>query len=118
MLSATQHLQPIDDYLVMEVRAKRIVGPLLVHLESIVQISSAREIVINYGPVVPKDKSVNDEIDLQLCSLTYASVEEATRRIITLGRGALYSVHIELAQRIAVIHSTMCGCTPCAIDFS
>ena len=32
----------------------------------------------------------------------------------------IYSVHVELAPRIALIHSAIhgCTCTPCAIDFS
>ena len=30
----------------------------------------------------------------------------------------LYLVHVELTLHIALIHCAICGCTPCAIDFS
>ena len=39
MLSPTEHPQPIDDYLAVEVSAGRIVGPLPAHLESAIQIN-------------------------------------------------------------------------------
>ena len=37
----------------------------------------------------PEDHSPNDSISESLCSLTYVSVDDATRSVLRLGRGAL-----------------------------
>ena len=41
-----------------------------------------------------------------------------TQSLIPASVSYLYSVHVELALRIALIHYTICGYTPCVIDFS
>ena len=49
--------------------------------------------------------SVNDGIDPSLCLLTYASVEEAVKHILRLGKGALLAkFDIESAYRVVPVH--------------
>ena len=53
----------------------------------------------------PKGASVNDGIDPRLCSLSYASVDDAVRRIICLGSGALLAkLDIESAYCLVPTH--------------
>ena len=50
---------------------------------------------------LPKGASVNDEVDPQLCSLSYLSVDDTVKRIIGLGSGALFAkIDIESAYRL------------------
>ena len=113
MLSATQHPEPIEAYLSKEVSAGRIVGPLPSGISG-VQIS-------RFG-VIPKphqrgkwrlitdlsspsNASVNDGIDSALCSLSYATVDDAVRCILRLGRGSLLAkFDFESAYRLVPVH--------------
>ena len=109
MRSATKHPEPIDRYIREEVSMGRIIGPLPVSLDSIT--------VSRFG-VIPKPhqqgkwrlitdlsspagQSVNDGVDSRLCSISYASVDDAVRRIRRLGQGtALVKFDITNAYRV------------------
>ena len=53
----------------------------------------------------PEGASVNDGIDKMLCSLSYATVDEAASQVVRLGRGALMAkVDIKTAYRLVPIH--------------
>ena len=96
MHSALLHPTPIEDYLRTELQAGRIVGP----------IPDSPHIQISRFGVIPKSgqpskwrlildlssphgNSVNDAIQKDLCSLKYATVDQAVRRILCLGPGTL-----------------------------
>ena len=113
MKSATEHPEPIDRYIREEVSSGRIIGPLSVGGEKIH--------VSRFG-VIPKPhqqgtwrlitdlsspagQSVNDGVDSRLCSISYASVDDAVRRILRLGRGtALAKFDIASAYRVVPVH--------------
>lgn len=53
----------------------------------------------------PKGGSVNDDINLALCSLTYTSVDEAANAIMELGPGTrLAKLDVQSAYRITPVH--------------
>ena len=53
----------------------------------------------------PQDASVNDLINVQLCALSYASVEQAARLVKAPGRGALMGkLDLCLAYRRVPVH--------------
>jgi hypothetical protein len=53
----------------------------------------------------PKGSSVNDGISSELCSLSYASIDDAISTIIRLGRGPqLAKLDLESAYRIVPVH--------------
>ena len=53
----------------------------------------------------PKGASVNDGIRPELCSLTYASVDDAVRVVLRLGRGCIIAkLDIRSAYRIVPVH--------------
>ena len=53
----------------------------------------------------PMDRSVNDGISRERCSVTYASVDDAVRLITILGRGTLIlKIDLKNAYRIVLVH--------------
>ena len=53
----------------------------------------------------PKGASVDDGIDSDLCSLSYASIDDATSVILRRGRGTLLAkLDLESAYRIIPVH--------------
>ena len=49
----------------------------------------------------PKGSSINDGIDSELCSLSYASIDDAVVTILQKGEGTLLAkLHLESAYRI------------------
>ncbi len=108
MPSVLQHPQAIRDYLAEECAAGRIVGPLPRDAIKGVQIRGFCHIpkrtpgewklIIDLSS--PDGASVNDGVHDHLCSLKYASVEDALRIVLMLGRGAwLAKVDIRKAYR-------------------
>ena len=98
MKSAVKHPAPIKSYIREELAAGRIIGPIAPELRDRIYVS-------RFG-VTPKPhhpnkwrlitdlsslrgNSVNDRVDRELCSLSYASVDDAVRRIKRLGRGTI-----------------------------
>ena len=114
MKSTSIHPEPIDKYIRDEVEAGCIIGPLPDELKGQVQISCFGVIPKPHQPgkwrlitdlSSPKGSSVNDGIDSQLCSLTYASVNEAVSRIKLIGPGAMLAkFDIASAYRIVPVH--------------
>ncbi len=108
MASVQKYPQAIRDYLAEECAAGRIVGPLPQDAIPGVQISrfglipkktpGEWRLIVDLSS--PEGASVNDGVYEHLCSLKYASVEDALRIIVTLGRGTLLAkVDIRKAYR-------------------
>ena len=112
MLSATQHPEVAKEYLREECSQGRIMGPL--------DPSKFPDVHISRFGVIPKksgkwrlivdlshspDKSVNDGIQGDACSLTYMTVANAVEVIAERGRGTLLAkVDIKSAYRIIPVH--------------
>ena len=113
MRSATEHPEPNDRYIREEVSAGRIIGPLSVGVDSITvsrfgvipklhQQGKWRLITDLSSPV---GQSVNDGVDSRLCSISYASIDDAVRRIMRLGQGTvLAKFDIASAYRVVQVH--------------
>ena len=95
MRSASEHPETVDAYVESELRAGRIVK-VAVDTPGL-RISCFGVIPKPHQPgrwrlitvlSSPKGGSVNDGVDPMLCSVSYASVDEAVRCIRSLGRGA------------------------------
>ena len=113
MLSASEHQSVIDDYLAKECSLGRILGPI---------VKGSLPLQINRFGVIPKPNqpgkwrfivdlsspegaSVNDGVSTDLCSLTYASIDDAVALIIRKGRGTrLAKVDLENAYRMVPVH--------------
>ena len=114
MHSAKINSQPVDDYLATELAAGRIVGPFEPHDLPTAQVSRFGVIPKANQPgkwrlildlSSPRGHSVNDGIPPELCSLTYASVDQAVEKIVGLGRDALLAkVDVEHAYRNIPVH--------------
>ena len=114
MKSALDNPDPVDKYLEEELRAGRIVGPFNPEELMGAQVNQIGVIPKSGQPnkwrlIVdlsnPRDHSVNDGIDKELCSLTYASVEEAVQKIWSTGQGTLLAkVDIEHVYRNIPVH--------------
>ena len=114
MLSAGQHPEIIDKYLMEECEKGRVAGPFTADQVQGIHISRFGVIPKKSQPgkwrlIVdlshPKGSSVNDLIDPSVCSLTYVSVDEAANRVLQLGPGALMAkVDIQSAYRMVPVH--------------
>ena len=113
MLSVMEKPEVVRDYLSKECAEGRVLGPLPPQMFPGVQIS--RIGVIPKGSSgkwrlivdlsAPKGSSVNDNIDENLCSLSYISVEDAVEEIMARGQGSqLAKVDIQSAYRIIPVH--------------
>ena len=110
MPSALCHPDIVQAYLDKECQLGRIIGPL--KRSEITQVHTSRFGVIpkkhqaNKWRLIldlssPTSKSVNDGISQARCSLKCASIDDAARIVLTLGRGTLLAkVDIESAYRI------------------
>ena len=113
MLSATQHPEPVAEYLAKELRLNRMLGPFVDDIKS-VHVSRFGVIPKGHGTGKwrlitdlshPSGSSVNDGIDPNLCSLHYTSVEDVATVAAQLGRGALLAkIDIESAYRLIPVH--------------
>ena len=110
MLSATQKLEVVKEYLIKECVKGRVLGPLDT-------LQFPRSQISHFG-VIPKrssgkwrlivdlsSPSVNDRIDANLCSLKYVTVDDAVAAVKQIGLGAeLAKVDIRSAYRIIPVH--------------
>ena len=106
MISASQHPEAIDDYLRVEVKKDRVLGPVDLHVTpERMQISQFGVVLkgrqtgrwrLILDPSYPEGASVNDGIDPALCSLSYTSVDWATRMV--LGTGTMYGCPLGQAR--------------------
>lgn len=94
--SAKQYPQVMSEYIRKECKAGRLLDPLDPQLFPEVHISrfgvipktnpGRWRLILNLSS--PKGSSVNDGIDPERCSLSYMKVDDATRAIEKVGRGA------------------------------
>ena len=116
MLSAMQNPSVVGEYLAKEVALGRIVGPLepgTLNIRS-VQVNRFGVIPKPHQPgrwrlivdlSYPRDNSVNDGIEPELCSLSYASIDDAVEMVLKKGRGTrLAKIDLESAYRIVPVH--------------
>lgn len=115
MQSAVEHPEPIEKYIDGEVRAGRILGPLPPGLEAVgIHVSRFGVIPKPHQPgkwrlitdlSSPPGSSVNDGVDPGLCSLSYASTDDAVCIVRRLGRGAILAkFDLEAAYRLVPVH--------------
>ncbi len=115
MLSAEQNPEVVDKYLAREREAGRVIGPLPanltgVHVSRFGVIPKPHQpgrwrLIVDLSHPKGTGMSVNDGIDPALCSLAYTSTDDAARRILDLGKGAMLAkLDIASAYRIVPVH--------------
>ncbi len=114
MRSALDNTEVVDQYLAKEVGLKRVVGPIATSMLPEAMISSFGVIPKPHQPVKyrlildlsrPKGSSVNDGIEPEVCSLSYASVDQAVRIIMLKGKQTqMAKIDIESAYRLIPVH--------------
>ena len=107
MRSAITYPQPVSDFIQIEVQAGRIIGPLRdipqVHVSWFGVIPKQGQpgkwrLILDLSS--PHDYSINDSIASDLCSIKYATVDNAVQKILQLGRNTLLAkIDIEHAYR-------------------
>ena len=110
MPSARERPEVIDEYL--QRNEGRVVGPLNPALFPGVQANRFGVIPRTTGKwwlivdmSFPEGSSVNDEVSVTLCSLTYIGVKDAVKAIVTRGRGTLMAkADIKSAYRNVPVH--------------
>ena len=114
MPSAHKNCDVVQEYLWEELRAGRVVGPIDEDHCSAIQTSSFGVIPKASQPgkwrlildlSSPHGSSVNDGISKELASLQYTSVDQAVKRIISLGRDCLLAkIDVKQAYRNVPVH--------------
>ena len=114
LLSASDHPEVIDEYLLTELHESRVVGPFAPSDIPSAHVSRFGAIPKSHRPgkwrlIVdlshPKGKSVNDGIPKSLCSMCYISTDNAISRILALGKGTLLAkIDIKSAFRLIPVH--------------
>ncbi len=114
MRSALDNTEVVDQYLAKEVGLKRVVGPFATSMLPEAMISSFGVIPKPHQPGKyrlildlsrPKGSSVNDGIEPEVCSLSYASVDQAVRIIMLKGKQTqMAKFDIESAYRLIPVH--------------
>ena len=116
MLSAMQNPSVVSDYLSKERSLGRVIGPLDTEALNILNVQVNRFGVIpkphqpgRWRLILdlshPRGKSVNHGIEPELCSLTYASIEDAVGMVLRKGKGTnLAKLDLESAYRIVPVH--------------
>ena len=112
--SALEHASVVSERIISELNIGRLIGPIHHSLLSAVHISpiglvpkkgqsNQWRMIVDLS--FPLCRSVNDGIPKTLCSLSYASVDDAVEHIIYLGRNTeLIKVDLKDAYRIIPIH--------------
>ena len=112
--SAYEHPDVVREYLKKEVREGRVAGPFDRSLAPSVHINRFGVIPKSHQPnkwrlivdlSFPVHRSVNDGIPKELCSMSYVTIDDAIRRIISVGPGAkLAKIDIKHAFRLIPVH--------------
>ena len=113
MKSAFDNPQVVRDYLALESKLGRIEGPLDIGTPCIITnrfgvIPKQHQpgkwrLIVDLSH--PKGASVNDGIEQDLCSLSYASIDDAVSMVLQKGRGTLLAkLDLESAYRIVPVH--------------
>ena len=108
------HPDVVEDYLQMEIRLGRLVGPFLQHAVPNVHISRFGVIPkshqVNKWWLImdlsfPVDQSSNDGITKELCSLKYITIDDAVEHIVKSGPGThLAKIDIKSAFMLLPVH--------------
>ncbi len=114
MRSALDNAEVVDQYLAKEVGLKRVVGPIATSMLPEAMINSFGVIPKPHQPGKyrlildlsrPKGSSVNDGIELEVCSLNYASVDQAVHIIMLKGKQTqMAKFDIESAYCLIPVH--------------
>ena len=113
MLSAVQNPGVVEQYLKKECELGRVVGPLAagsipLHINRFGVIPKPHQpgkwrLIVDLSH--PAGHSVNDGIEPEVCSLSYASIDDAAATVVELGRGAMLAkLDLENAYRIVPVH--------------
>ena len=112
MHSASSHPEPIDQYVKEELQAGRLLrvprGTTGIHVSRFGVIPKPHRpgtwrLITDLSS--PRGQSVNDGVAPSLCSVSYASVDDAVRCIMSLGPGALLAkFDIASAYRTVPVH--------------
>ena len=104
----------VDDFINAELRAGRLVGPITSHIRPLLHTSPIGLVpkghATNKWRVIvdlssPAKASVNDGIESELCSLRYATLDNALQLITRLGQGAeLVKMDLKDAYRLVPVH--------------
>lgn len=104
----------VSERILSELSKGRLLGPIAPHLLPNVHVSPMGLIPKPHQPnkfrlivdlSCPAHESVNDGIPSDLCSLKYASVDDAVAKVKALGRGTgLVKMDLEDAYRIVPVH--------------
>lgn len=112
--SSISNWATVDAHVQLEVGLGRLVGPVsplfshLIHTSPIGLIPKAHQLnkwrlIVDLS--APQGHSINSGINSELCSLSYASLDEAVRVILQLGRGtSLVKLDLKDAYRIVPVH--------------
>lgn len=106
-------MQPVDDYLATELQANRVMQlpralANTVHISRFGVIPKPKQpgrwrLILDLSS--PEGHSINDGIDPDISSVSYASVDDAVTQILRLGRGTMMAkVDIEHAYRNVPVH--------------
>ncbi len=113
MQSADVRPDVIKDFLVAELAAGQVLGPVDPDSASCVQVNRFGLVPKGHHPgkwrlivdlSFPKGHSINDGIEPELCSLHYASVDDACKRVIVRGPGTLLAKFDVGAFRTVPVH--------------
>ena len=113
MRSAEENQEVVEKHLQKECQLARVAGPLTagsipVHINKFGAIPKSHQpgkwrLIVDLS--YQQDGSVNDGIESELCSLSYASVDDAAAIITHLGRGTnMAKLDLESAYRIILMH--------------
>ena len=113
MKSALDNPQVVREYLALESKLRRIEGPLDLGVPGVIinqfgVISKPHQpgkwrLIVDLSH--PKGVSVNDGIESELCTLSYASVDDAVSVILQKRQGTLLAkLDLESAYRIIPVH--------------
>lgn len=107
LLSALQNPVIVSKKLQKEIDAHRIAGPFVSHPFDNLQISPIG-IVPKKNPVnhlsFPEKKSINDHIPDTFCTVQYATLDDAVKIIVSLGKGCLLAkTDVESAFRVVSV---------------
>ena len=97
MLSARDHPKVVEDYWANEVELGRVAGPFMGGKIPSLHVSRFGVIPKSHQPnkwrlIVdlshPPDWSVNTGISRELCSMSYVTIDDAVRKLVSVGKGA------------------------------
>ena len=114
MLSANVHPEVVTEYIKTELRLGRMLGPFQstdnlppLHINRFGVIPKGRKWRLITDLSFPQGHSVNDRIDLYLCSLSYTTVNDVAAGVAQLGTGALLAkVDIESAYHLIPVYTS------------